>query len=260
MLNLLRNGNDMTCPNYKCTTKDVFTCDTGIEYLQHAVSCRPLYQCAYCGTETKYESYLKKHMITCKGEIIEVNRNIKEENNEKSPEMFVKKREDCAGKIIKKYTVINKVKKVKFGKQMKNNTNVRKNMSLRKRASHTYKETIVKCESSNPNEANIKTYKRKAGGVQGKNKEISSSNESYELQTTHDSVDNSFTDEKSPEISLHNKTSESSPKVPNHKTYLQNTIKKKVLQSMSEQLAAIGKSETKNKSKVEKKIKQYEVR
>ena len=60
---MLKVGSENPCPNYKC--KSMFTCEAGKDYMQHAVTCRPLYTCKHCGSESGRETYMQKHELRC---------------------------------------------------------------------------------------------------------------------------------------------------------------------------------------------------
>ncbi|XP_057313769.1 uncharacterized protein LOC130655083 isoform X2 [Hydractinia symbiolongicarpus] len=66
-VNLLKSGESISCPNFKCAEKKMYTAETGAEYIQHAIECKPLYCCDQCGSVSKSLKYLKKHAITCDG-------------------------------------------------------------------------------------------------------------------------------------------------------------------------------------------------
>merc|ERR1712226_927616 len=127
-----------------CNGNKIFTSQDGFQYLEHAINCRPLYMCKLCGSETKHQSYLKKHLMSCRGSG-NVNSPLKFENNEHSSsdsaaEAFLLKKENSAGKVKKKI-LIGKTAKVDFGKRIKANTGIRKNMALRKRNPYKCKES-----------------------------------------------------------------------------------------------------------------------
>lgn len=66
-VNLLKSGESISCPNFKCAEKKMYTAETGAEYIQHAIECKPLYCCDQCGSISKSSKYLKKHAMTCDG-------------------------------------------------------------------------------------------------------------------------------------------------------------------------------------------------
>ena len=50
-----------------CTTKQRFDSSTGYEYFQHAIGCRPLYQCQKCKATIKNFRFYDKHIRNCNG-------------------------------------------------------------------------------------------------------------------------------------------------------------------------------------------------
>ena len=52
----------MACPNFRCSAS--FGCDSGRDYVQHALTCKPLFYCKKCKLEYRSPTY---HSKKCKG-------------------------------------------------------------------------------------------------------------------------------------------------------------------------------------------------
>jgi len=64
MLNQLKIGSVLPCPNVLC--KSTFTSTSGLDYVKHAINCRPLYICNQCENHFKTSKFYEHHTQKCK--------------------------------------------------------------------------------------------------------------------------------------------------------------------------------------------------